>query len=265
MTQTQDKQDKQDNQDRRGLGLSPAQVAGSALAAMSGAFFASFAGVAGTLIGAAAVSVFATVGTATYTWWLRRSSAVVRRTAVELRQRALLTGAVPRPGDVARDAPVPDPNAPSPAATLRDAGPDEPPASEGVLDGEATRSRFDLPWTRLALASLVVLLASLAGITAIEAITGKPIASLLGKDEGTGTTFGRVVGTDGSSSDQDRPPGRVTPTTPDPDPAPTNEPSPAPEQPVPSPTPEPTGSPSIDVEPSEAPAETPAPLPGTVP
>ena len=63
----------------RKLELSPAQVAGSALAAVSGAFFASWAGTAGTLIGAALGSVIATVGAATYTWSLRRTRDAVRR------------------------------------------------------------------------------------------------------------------------------------------------------------------------------------------
>ena len=53
------------------LGLSPAQVAGSALAAVSGALLASFAGTTGTIIGTAIGSVVATVGAAIYTQSLR--------------------------------------------------------------------------------------------------------------------------------------------------------------------------------------------------
>ncbi|HQR27970.1 MAG TPA: hypothetical protein PLP61_13100 [Nocardioides sp.] len=60
------------------LGLSPAQVAGSALAAVSGAVLASWLGVTGTLVGAALGSIVGTVGAATYTYSLQRGHAVVR-------------------------------------------------------------------------------------------------------------------------------------------------------------------------------------------
>jgi hypothetical protein len=64
------------------LGLSPAQVAGSALAAVTGAFLAARLGVAGTLAGVAIGSVVGTLRSASYTYWLRHSHALVRgRTA----------------------------------------------------------------------------------------------------------------------------------------------------------------------------------------
>ena len=50
------------------------------------------------------------------------------------------------------------------------------------------------PGARSPLVSLAVMVVGMAGITAIEAVTGKPISSLLGKDAGTGTTVGHVVG-----------------------------------------------------------------------
>lgn len=59
------------------LGITPAQVAGSALASVSGAVLASWLGVAGTLIGAAMLSIVATVGSAAYTYSLRASSQVI--------------------------------------------------------------------------------------------------------------------------------------------------------------------------------------------
>ena len=66
--------DDNDRKDRSRLGLSPAQVTGSALAAMSGAFLASWFGTTGTLVGAAVGSVVATVGAAIYTHSLRRTA-----------------------------------------------------------------------------------------------------------------------------------------------------------------------------------------------
>lgn len=64
------------------LGISPAQLVGSALGAVSAAVATSFFGVTGTVIGAAVVSVVATVGTAAYTQSLRRGAEAVRRGTV---------------------------------------------------------------------------------------------------------------------------------------------------------------------------------------
>ena len=76
---------KPEHRERR-LELSTTQITGSALAAMSGAFFASWAGTTGTIVGAALGSVIVTVGAATYTWSLQRTRDAVRRTAAQVRQ-----------------------------------------------------------------------------------------------------------------------------------------------------------------------------------
>ncbi len=234
----------------RSLGLSPTQVVGSALAAMSVAFFASWAGTAGTMIGAALGSMIFTVGAATYTWSLRRTSEAARRTAALVRQRALLTGAHARPDPGAEsldpNAPVPDPNAPTAADPVGgpvggpvDESDDEPAGPSGRL--AALR---ELPWLKVTIASVAVLLAALGGITAIEAITGKPIASLLGQDTGTGTTVGHVVGSDKRSTPEDQKPKKQTPATPNskPSEAPSQQPQPAPST-TPTPTPSAPASP----------------------
>ncbi len=135
------------HQQPRRLELSPAQIAGSALAAMSGAFFASWAGTTGTLVGAALGSMIATVGAATYTWSLRRTSDAVRRTAGQVRQ------------------------------------------------GYPSGARRDLPWTRLALASLAVMVAAMTGITALEALTGHSVSSYTGGSQRHGTTIGHLLET----------------------------------------------------------------------
>ena len=80
----------------RKLELSTTQITGSALAAMSGAFFASWAGTTGTIVGAALGSVIVTVGAATYTWSLQRTRDAVKRTAAQVRQSALASNALPR-------------------------------------------------------------------------------------------------------------------------------------------------------------------------
>ena len=63
--------------DERALGLSTAQVVGSVLAAVTGAVLASTMGVTGTVIGAAVASLVATIGSAIYTWSLRRTTVAV--------------------------------------------------------------------------------------------------------------------------------------------------------------------------------------------
>ena len=238
----------------RTLGLSTAQVIGSALAAMSGAFSASFLGTTGTLIGAAVGSVIATVGAAIYTHSLQRTGQVVKRTAVVVKQGALLTGAVPRPdpGMVASEAPVRDPNAPDPGDASTDGPRDEPRVDSDAEPGEPLHrddgagffARFfagsrDLPWVKVALASMAVLVAALGGITAVEAITGKPISSLLGGDRGDGTTVGHVVGDDDRQTEEEQPPQQDTPAPEEP-----AEPTEDPQEPVPSPSPTPSAEPS---------------------
>ena len=220
----------------RRLELSPAQVAGSALAAMSGAVFISWAGTAGTLIGAAAGSVIATVGSATYTWSLRRSRDAARRTAERMRQTALVANG--RPRSVA-------------AGPLRE---DQPATETGTVE-EPPGRRWDLPWGKVALASLAVMVAGMAGITAVEAVTGRSVSSYTGGGDSSSTTLGSVVGSGQQpTKDHARKPTKATPTetsTPTTDTGTEAAPTPAPAVPAPStpatpaPTTDPTPTPTV--------------------
>jgi len=218
----------------RRLELSPAQVAGSALAAMSGAVFISWAGTAGTLIGAAAGSVIATVGSATYTWSLRRSRDAARRTAERMRQTALVANG--RPRSVA-------------AGPLRE----DQPATETSTVEEPPGRRWDLPWGKVALASLAVMVAGMAGITAVEAVTGRSVSSYTGGGDSSSTTLGSVVGSgQQATKEHATKPTKVTPTetsTPTPDPGTEAAPTPAVPAPstpaTPAPTTDPTPTPSV--------------------
>jgi hypothetical protein len=154
---------KRQHDDEPRLGLSVAQVAGSALAAASAAFGASFLGVAGTIAGAAVASVIATVGSAMYTASLRRSTSVVRRTRATRRT------------DVAAVAPVPDPSAPA-------------------------RPPRPLPWGRISVAAAAVLVVTLSVLTGVEGLLGRPLASVVGGSDATGTSIGSVdVGRSGDA------------------------------------------------------------------
>lgn len=233
-----------DEPKRPRIELSTTQIAGSALAAMSGAFIVSTAGTAGTLIGAAVGSIVATVGAAAYTWSLRRTSAAVRRTAAQVRQTALLTNALPR---TVAQGPLRD-GEEDPAAQ-----PDSAAASEEPAPGTRRDLLRSLPWGRLALVSLAVMVIGLAGITVIEAITGRPVSSLTGHGSSHGTTLGNAVG--GGSAKPDRP----TPKSPAPSTGPSQAPAPAPTRPTQGPTaPKPTPS-------APPPAATSGPTPSAAP
>lgn len=199
------------------LGVTPAQVAGSALAAVSGAVFASWAGTTGTIIGAALGSVIATVGSAAYTWWLRRTSAVVRERADRVRQATLRINALPR---TVNQGPMRDPEE-SPEVDA----PEKP----------------KFPWGRVAVAAALVLVVALAGITLFEAFTGKPVASLVGQDHGKGTTLGHVVGSDPKPTHTPTPTPSPSPAAPSPT---GGSPSPATQSPTPTPPPTLLPSPS---------------------
>jgi hypothetical protein len=262
----------QDNEDHK-IGLSPAQVAGSALAAVSGAMLASFAGTTGTIIGTAVGSIVATVGAAIYTWSLRRTSAAVRRTAAQVRQTALLTGPLPR---TVRDGPLR-----AGGKRGKDAGSTEdgPVADQQATLAEAQRAvdeaaaeeeesvRKALPWGKLALTSIAVSVLALVGITTFEAVTGQPISSLLGGDDAKGTTVGNVVHSDNKSSTDNKPTNKDTPApeesqTPAPDDGSTTAPD-VPEPSVTPTTPTPSDLPSDGA--STAPQGGPTADPSTAP
>ncbi len=250
----------QDDQKPRSLGLSAAQVTGSALAAMSGAFLASWLGTTGTLIGAAVGSIIATVGSAIYAHSLRRTSAAVKRTASQVRATSLLTGAIPRPDPgAAQDGPVPDPSAPRPGQP-DEQQPASAPSAEtptpkpGRLARLRERIRLgsrDLPWLKVAAASVAVLVVALAGITLVESLTGRPLASLVGKSDSTGTTVGNTVRDDRPLVEPTPPPADDVAPTAEPDSEDGSDPAPDPVDPVDPVDPAPT--PSSEPVPSEAP------------
>ncbi len=242
-----------DDDTPRKLDLSPIQVMASALAAVSAAFFASWLGTAGTLIGAAVGSVVATVGAATYTYSLNRSAEAVRRRATAVREAAVL-GAT-RPGR----------STATPTEQLEAIEEDEARDQPGFWQRLDPR-QVSLPWGKVALASAAVMLVALLAITSFEGVTGRSLASLLGNDDSGRTTVGNVVDGGGSTDTEEETPSdeptqddtstdeddgsdpEVDPTptadpTPSTDPAPTTEPSPT-ADPTPSSGTSPTADPT---------------------
>jgi hypothetical protein len=165
------------------IGVSGSQVAASVLASTSAAIVASVFGVAGTIIGAAVVSVVATVGTAAYGLGIRRTTARVQQLqALRLGRSDDTTrsGAAAGPsGDSpmdAEDAPAPTPGAPSPAG---EAG------STRWWEGFA-RHRF-----RLAGGVALVLALPFGAVSLIEVLTDGPLS---GGSSGGRTSIGAVLG-----------------------------------------------------------------------
>lgn len=261
-----DPQDRDTQVEKPKLGITAPQVAGSALAAVSGAFFASWAGTTGTLIGAAFGSVIATIGSAIYSYSIRRSAQAVRRTAAQVRQANLAGISLPRTvssgPDRRGDADLPE-----------DATSVLPAQDAGDLSEEEDLPEHwwtGLPWARIAAAAAVVLVIAVGSITVFESLTGRTVSSFTGGGDKTGTTLGNVTGQDSKPRPSPKPSPTAPPTTPGPStPASTGTTTPTPsEEPTPSPTDQPTSEPTGQPtgEPTGEPTGQSTPQPGgTVP
>ncbi|MCX5210475.1 hypothetical protein OG689_14455 [Kitasatospora sp. NBC_00240] len=150
------------------IDLSMAQVVASALATMVGALLASELGVAGTVIGAAVVSVAATTSTAVFHHIFRRTGDQLRVAA----DRGPGTGAAA-------------PSSARPSVGL-------PPSSDWN-SSKVLRARRRRSWrSALVLPGLVFLLA-MVPIVAFELVTGQPVSATVQGGTGQGTSFGGSV------------------------------------------------------------------------
>jgi len=178
------------------------QVCASALASVSGAAMASVFGMADTIAGAALVSVVATVGSAVYSLWIRRTHEKLQQTPVtkivELVSRTSpgSTGAAGAPRIGARVGGSGDGDDDGSPST-----PAEPqPASDGEEPGWASRWTAALSQRRWGVVSgvAVVFVASLVLITLIEVVGQQPLASIAGDERSGGTSIGGLVSSDDS-------------------------------------------------------------------
>jgi hypothetical protein len=255
-----------EDQEERKLSISTTQVIASALAAMSVAFLTSWLGTTGTILGAFLGSVIATVGTATYTWSLHRTSAAVKHTAAQVRQTALQSNSLPRtvaqgplrkPPDEQGEAPAPDsgqdragdsigtPSAHGDETTVLT--PAEQAAAEAEVDADAPTGRWDgFPWKKTLLATAAVLALSILGITVLEVVSGQSMASLSGHEDSKGTTVGNVV----HHEEQDKTPAPSDQQTSTPEPGGGETQAPSPSE---------TVAPSSEASPSSEPSPTTSP------
>jgi len=211
------------------LDLGVAQVAGSALAAVTAALAASTLGVAGTILGAGVGAVVATVGSALYAHSLRRATERVRQLRLmEMRPTGGVRWPAPRSRASADDEP---PTLPLTTAT-------EPLPAEPEDAGRR-------PWRRSALMIAGGFALALAGITAAEAVIGHPLSS----SKESGTSVGRAVTGDGGG-------GSSTPSTSTPSTSQTSSPTSSATSQTSSPTSVPTSSPAEQAPSSTAPSAT---------
>jgi hypothetical protein len=198
------------------LDLGVAQVAASALAAVTSAVAASTLGVAGTILGAGVGAVVATVGSAVYAHSLQRAGARIR----EFRPVDDGRWPAPRPmGGIGSSAtgsadPLgsdrePDDDRVQPAA-------EAPPGATVPVDGvaadeEAATAEGRRAWKRGAVVVGAGFVLALAGITGAEALLGHPLSS----SNESGTSVGRAVtgGSGGATDEPSRTPTTSTPSS----------------------------------------------------
>lgn len=148
-----------DDDPRERIQLSFAQIAASCLAAISAAVLCSFFGVAGTVIGTAIASLFATLGSALYAHSMRRTKARLRQ--------------------------------------LHQAGAASPPLTEVVKTARQHGRRWlgQIPLRPVAIGAVAVFVISTAVVTGIELGVGKPLSALLGVSHSgdRATSFGSAL------------------------------------------------------------------------
>ncbi|MFC8080483.1 hypothetical protein ACFUN8_33695 [Streptomyces sp. NPDC057307] len=177
------------------LELSVPQVAGSALAAIAAAVFASKLGVYGTIIGAGVVSVIATCGGTVFQHLFRRTGDQIREVSVQVKPRA-------RQVYDSEPAPVPDPaRADPPPEEASAQGPvAQRPAAQDEFGGATTYGTRVRGWKRPVAAAAVVFAVAMLCITGYELAAGQDLSG------GKGTTFSSVVR--GGDTDRDSTPDR---------------------------------------------------------
>lgn len=151
-------------------------------AAATAAFVASRLGVAGTIVGAAIISVVASIGAEFYTLAASRTTDRVAARARSSRVEGAPTAGLQEPHGVPSATSEPDGD----AGEVR--GPSE-------TDSGALKPRRELrfSWRHVAVVASVVFVAVVVAITALELVAGRPLSSWWTGDDSTGTTIGSVV------------------------------------------------------------------------
>jgi hypothetical protein len=167
--------------------VSYAQVAGSALAAVSAAVIASFLGVGGTVLGAALGSLIATLGGAIYAHSFRRAGAKLSETKVlTVVTRSRAGHGEPGPGDVPLIEPASSDGERGPTPPYAESGPPGTTDEEVIQEGPA-RPRW-MSWKTAALLAVAACVIAMVVVSVIELTIGGPISGGSG-----GTTVTKLV------------------------------------------------------------------------
>ncbi|MER5425610.1 hypothetical protein [Streptosporangium roseum] len=280
--------------------LSVPQIVGGALATMTAAVAASYLGVAGTVIGAAVMSVGSTVGGAVYTHYLKRTGSqltllvahetdddppkkVEGKGELATAVQATVREEVPA-GKAGRPAPV-DPDAPTSVFPAVGGAPAESVNSlDDLVVVDVNPATAELPritggprvkvWM-LAVTAVVTFTVSMGVILGFEGLTGQPVSSTLKGEQSSGTSLNPGAGERKKDPERVK---RSRPASPVPPPsAPERTPGPAAtadsgrtEPPTAEPTPEPTPPATPTQDPTSAPTSgptqvDPSPEPGEEP
>ena len=183
------------------------QVSASALAAVSSAVLLSTVGVAGTIVGAAIGSLFATAGSSIYSHYLRISQERVARAqtaALERvsRARASVSGAAV---DVRRGGPRTQ--ALRAQREVEQAGDELAHAERELQDAEGETGRppwreilTALPWKRISVGAAGVFVVAMLAIVSFELLTGRAVSSYTGGSDPEARTSVPGLGRSHSSS-----------------------------------------------------------------
>jgi hypothetical protein len=181
-----------DEEETKGLGLSPATVAGGALASVTSTVAASSLGTAGTIWGAGVGSIISTVAAALYAHTLKRGAKTLS-TVIPVNAPPGSTAVPGRDSTKVMDSPIPG---------------DDRKVLPTRLDPRAPKpKRFDITldrkfWIKVALAAVGMFVLVMGVITGVELLTQKPVAALVGNTHSTGTTTLGTVTSDSSSTTQ---------------------------------------------------------------
>ena len=268
----QEQDQRQGTKGRKSFDLSLIQVAASAMAAVGAAILASSLGVAGTIIGAAVVSIGATCGSAIF-------QHLFRRTGEEIRSRVPAVGeAAQTPEEWAAERRAEaemafaeegraataqfDPFDPGGEHTRMMAQIAPPPENESVTVYKGRKPARKRTWKFYTLASSLVFVLAMTPIVITEFATGQTVGTTVwGGTGGSGSSDGVDSGSTSQSPDQGGS-GAATPSSGSTGSG-SADPSATPSGPAASSTPTPSASPSASTAPSTSAPASATPSTGT--
>jgi hypothetical protein len=189
--------------------INPIAIVAGALASLSAAVVASYFGVAGTLIGAAVVSVVSSLAAAIYAGLLGRGQGLVRHTATTVLHASNRTGKHSAANRPAVGPPEGAAGASAPGSAETSAGSPAPTTASGSAASSGGPPRagggIGWPWRRSVVvigAAALIFVIAIGAVSGIEAAIKEPISTALGaRDKGQArTSVGVAMDRAGGSS-----------------------------------------------------------------